>query len=254
VEAARGSACRIHAGLHSNVDSDRLGQATVEIIRAVASNYWAQGIDGLYLAQWFSNWPYQASFYEKLRELPHPDVMTTKDKFYFIPTTTGRYADPDPGLGLQRQLPADLKLNEPVQIDFTISDDLSHWDKRGRVHEVLLRLRVVNTTELDRLNFRLNGRPLPDSLLRKINRIYKMEAPRYRVFGYWFIYKLDRSHWPQAGKNTVEVGLTRRDPDVTPQVFLRDVELEIKYLMGKNFHRGQDPDLGPYEYSAERHA
>jgi hypothetical protein len=29
---------------------------------------------------------------------------------------------------------------------------------------------------------------------------------------------------------------------------LRDVELEIKYLMGKSFHRGfVDPDLGPYE-------
>jgi hypothetical protein len=25
--------------------------------------------------------------------------------------------------------------------------------------------------------------------------------------------------------------------------------LEIKYLMGKHFHRGQDADLGPYEHS-----
>ena len=28
---------------------------------------------------------------------------------------------------------------------------------------------------------------------------------------------------------------------------LRDVELELKYLMGRNFHRGSvDPDLGHY--------
>lgn len=42
--------------------------------------------------------------------------------------------------------------------------------------------------------------------------------------------------------------LLERDPDLTEQIFLRDVELETKYLMGQNFHRGfVDPALGPYE-------
>ena len=49
--------------------------------------------------------------------------------------------------------------------------------------------------------------------------------------------------------NLSEVTLARRDPTVTLPVLIRDVELEIKYLMGKNFHRGQDLDLGPYESS-----
>ena len=75
-------------------------------------------------------------------------------------------------------------------------------------------------------------------------------APRYRTgSGYWFIFRLDRAHWPRKGENTIEVTLTRRDPAAIPQVFIRDVELETKYLMGKNFHRGQDLDLGPYEHS-----
>ena len=45
--------------------------------------------------------------------------------------------------------------------------------------------------------------------------------------------------------------LARRsgDPDVLAEVAIRDVELETKYLMGKKFHRGQDPDLGPSERS-----
>ena len=34
-----------------------------------------------------------------------------------------------------------------------------------------------------------------------------------------------------------------------PEIFVRDVELDIKYLMGRNYHRGQDVDLGPYEAS-----
>ena len=146
------------------------------------------------------------------------------------------------------QLPADLVVNEPVEIALTIADDLARWDAVGRVHEVLLRVRVIESTELDRYRFKLNARELPDHLMRKINRMYMMSSPRYRVRGYWYVFRLDREHWPVKGHNTVEVTLLERDPDVTPQVQLRDVELEIKYLMGKNFHRDfVDPDLGPYE-------
>ena len=75
VEAAKGSEYRVHAALYSSLDSDLLNEATIETIRASACNYWAQCIDGLYLAQWFSQLPYKAPFYEKLREAPHTDVM-----------------------------------------------------------------------------------------------------------------------------------------------------------------------------------
>jgi len=211
---------------------------------------WEQGIDGLYLAHWFNNWPYQASFYEKLRELPHPDVMAPRDKHYHVPTQTGRYPEPARGPGMDIQLPAPLTPNEPVEVRFSVSDDLPRWDEVGRVHEVLLRVRIMGTTELDRLRFRLNGEDLPDVLLRKLNEMYRMHAPRYRTgSGYWFIYRLDPEYWPRKGKNVLEMTLLRRDPDALPQIYVRDVELEIKYLMGRNYARGQDPDLGPYEYS-----
>jgi len=178
--------------------------------------------------------------------------MAAKDKFYFVPTVTGRYPELVVERGVQMQLPAELKLDQPVRIDFTITDDLPRWGKTGRVYEVLLRARILETTDLDRLQFRFNGSPLPDALLRKINEMYKMSAPRYRVFGYWFIFKLGPEHWPRKGNNTLEVTLSKRDPDVTPPVVLRDVELEIHYLMGRNFHRGQDLDLGPYEMKTDR--
>lgn len=249
VEAASSSDCRVHAALQSHVDSDRLGDGTTEMIRAAACNYWDQGVDGLYLAHWFGYWPYDSSFYEKLRELPHPDVMATQDKFYYLLTTTGRYREPRTDPGLARQLPADLGV-EPTTLTLHTSDDLPRWAKVGRVHEVLLRVRINNTTELDRLTFRFNGKELPSSLLRKINEMYRMSAPRYRTgSAYWFVFRLDQEHWPRKGENNLEITLTRRDPDVTPQAFVRDVELETKYLMGKNFHRGQDADLGRYEPS-----
>jgi hypothetical protein len=252
VAAAKGSEVRVHAALYTHLDSDRLNEATIETIRASACNYWEQGIDGLYLAQWFSQWPYDATFYEKLREIPHPDIMAPKDKFYHVPTDTGRFPQAPAEPGVIQKLPVSLEVGKPSTVQFTISDDLPRWDRVGRVHEVLLRMRVTQTTELDRLSFKLNGEDLPDKLLRKINRMYLMSSPRHRVFGYWYVFRLDRTHWPVKGANSLEVTLHERDPDVTPLISLRDVELDIKYLMGKNYHRGfVDADLGPYERAAE---
>ena len=272
VAAVAGTECRVHAAIYSHLDSDRLNEATIESIRADACNYWAQGIDGLYLAQWFSQWPYQAQFYEKLRELPHPDVMDPKDKFYHVATDTGRFTQTREGPGAYvaaqrarsnnplvaaepeviKKLPVGLETGKPATVQFTISDDLPKWDRAGRVHEVLLRVRLTETTELDRVSFKLNGKELPEGQLRKINRMYKMGAPRFRVFGYWFVFRPDRALWPTQGVNELEVTLLERDPDVTPQIELRDVELDVKYLMGKHYHRGFiDPDIGPYERAVE---
>ena len=90
-------------------------------------------------------------------------------------------------------------------------------------------------TEQDRLSFKLNGIDLPADLMRKINHNYMMDAPRYRTHSsYWFIFKLDRDHWPIQGDNNIEVTLRYRDPDMTPEMMVRDVELEIRYLRGKS--------------------
>ena len=192
----------------------------------------------MYLDQWFTVWPYDSTFYEQLREVGDPDVMAYKDKIYFVPTDTR----PD----AKTPLPVELKVNTIKEVILPISDDLSRWDEAGRIHEVMLRLRLSGCTETDRLEFRLNGKLLSESHLRKINRVYRMRAPRYRVFGYWFIYRLDLTEWPVTGDNRIEVTLRHRDDDIIPVLELRDVEFEFKYLGGNNFARGQDPDVGPY--------
>lgn len=249
VEAAKGSDCRIHAAFHINVDSDRLATAPIEMVRAIACNYWAQGIDGLYLAGWQNSWPFDASFYEKLREIPHPDVMAPKDKYYRVLTKTSGV--PEAGT---TQLPADLEVGVPVRVGLTISDDLHRLDQVGRVHRVLLRVRVMQTSELDSLSFKLNGAELPESCLRKINEMYRIRWPRHRAgTGYWFVFSLDSEHWPVTGKNTLEVTLLERDAVALPQIHVNDVELAIEYLRGRNAHRGSvepfvDPDIGPYDH------
>ena len=239
VEAAKGTNCRVLPALQTLLHSDRLANGTIEHMRAVACNYWAQGVDGLYLSQWFTVWPYDANFYEQLREVGHPDVMGYKDKIYVVPTKVRDRQKNMP-------LPQELTVNKPVTVEMPIEDDLPHWDRIGRVHEVMLRIRLHGATESDKVEFRLNDKLLPDSQLRKISRVYRMRAPRYRVFGYWFIFRLEREFWPVRGKNTIEVVLRHRDADIIPKLNLRDVEFDLKYLGGKNFARGQDADVGPY--------
>ena len=250
VKAAEGSDCRIHAAIQSHLGSDRLGEAPIAMIRAIASNYYAQGVDGLYLAFWIYNWPYKASFYEKLRELPNPEVMAPKDKYYHIPTAAPGFPDPAMSSEFSVPLPADLNLGEPVKLDLTISDDLPRWDRVGRVHELLLRMRVTQTTGVDRISVKLNERELPEDRMRKINRQAFWTAPYYVVVdSVWHVYRLDTDFWPVMGPNSLEVTLTERDPEVAHiQVRLRDVELEVKYLKGKNWYRGfVDADLGEYD-------
>ena len=254
VEATRGTKTRVHAAVQSNVDSDRVAQGPIEFIRGVATNYWAQGVDGLYLAHWFGNWPYKAPFYEKLRELPYPEVMEARDKIYYLPTVSERHDSPDTEPGLTMQLTRPIQgegQTEPFTL--TISDDLRKWDKVGRVHKVILRVRIMGTTELDEYTFKLNGKKLPEALLRKINQLYRMSAPRYRTgSGYWFIYELDEEHWPVKGDNILEITHDVVDDVVIESGLVRDVELETQYLMGKNFHREfVDRELGPYEISKE---
>lgn len=244
----KGTNCRVHAVLNNTVFSDRLLETPITMTRAMACNFWAQGVEGLYLAQWFQSWPYQASFYEKLREVHDPDIMETKDKFYHVPSRASVVPGTTP-----MPLPADLNVGEPTSITFLVSDDLTRWGAVDRVHEVLLRFRVVQHTELDSLRFCLNGQELPAAVERRINEVYKMKAPRHRViFGYWHVFRLSPDLWPVQGENTVEVTLLERDPDlVVDHCSLNDIEMEIKYLLGKNFERGfVDEDLGPFEHAA----
>ncbi|MBI82135.1 MAG: hypothetical protein CMJ81_02975 [Planctomycetaceae bacterium] len=249
VAAARGTRTRVLGAIYAEVHSDRRMNATTEMIRAGACNYWAQGVNGLLLDQWFGFWPYQSEFYENLREIPHPDIMSPKDKSYFLLTETEREAPARIDVGLVRPLPRPLTVDRPVKVEWSVSDDLTRWQKAGRVHRVLLRVRLTDGTETDQVSFTLNGKRLPESLLRKINHVYKMRSPRYRVFGYWYVFELDSGHWPVQGTNELEVTLTHRDQDLGRPLAVRDVELDIKYLLGRNFHRRDDVELGPSESS-----
>eukprot|EP01046_Picozoa_sp_COSAG06_P007551 COSAG06_NODE_370_length_16728_cov_5.639004_14_plen_172_part_00 len=66
---------------------------------------------------------------------------------------------------------------------------------------------------------------------------------------YWFCFELLHfaEHWPVPGSNSISVECEHRDGALAASVLLtvRDVELDVQYLPGRAWHRGQDPALGP---------
>lgn len=246
VKVTSDSPCRVYSSLAIQVGSDRINNATTPMLRAMACNSWDQGIDGLYLVGWYADWPYAPEFYDKLRELPHPDIMDYKDKYYFLPKRQSKY----PGSTEQSlPLPRKLEIAKPINFAMSIADNLEKWHAEQRIHDVLLRIRIASTTELDVIEFKLNDKLLPSSISRKINHMYLMSGPRYRDSGYWFIFHLTHEFWPVKGSNTITVTLIEKDSEISKQIHptIKDIELETKYLMGKNFHREfSDPELGAW--------
>ena len=149
------------------VFSDRLLDAPLSMLRAAACNFWDQGVDGLYVSEWFHLWPYEASFYEKLRELPYPSIMAAKDKYYFLLTNT------QDGPAVRPNAPRQLDLDQPVP---TICKN------GGRPTACFAALPDGN---VETIALRSTANPLRSIRSTKW-------TPRYRVMGgYWHIFKLD---------------------------------------------------------------
>ena len=248
VQAVEGTSCTMIAVIQ-NLFQDGSSPHKVDNIektRATACNYWNQNIGGLFLDRgWFVDAPYGDSFYAKLRELPYPHLMDEKDKTYYV-SYPGRMGDEDTNLQPCPELPIELSVGIPTHTEFTISDDLQKWNAVKRIHDVLLRINIVGITELDKLEFKLNGQKLPESCLRTINLMFRMSIPENRsIGGYLFIFRPDMQNWPVKGKNDLEITLLKRDPDVITDVAINKVEIETKYLLGRNFYHGRsDSDLG----------
>ena len=118
-----GTDCRVLGTVNSSISTDRLSEAPISMIRAVAMNAWEQGVDGLYVSEWFQLWPYESGFYEKLRELPYPQIMDSKDKYYFIPKNDGRFSNPANQLPKKMELKELYLIKKYKEVDFFIKQN-----------------------------------------------------------------------------------------------------------------------------------
>ena len=146
--------------------------------------------------------------------------------------------------GARPPLPRRLKEGESVDVPLRIADDLAHWEKEGRVRSVRLRIRLVNySPHHDQVDVRLNGAPLPDSILSKTDLTYRLlSTGGGGPYGYIFEYRLAKGHYPSPGRNRVTVTLKKKDHRLNLPFSVYHVDCSIKYRL----HRSFEPD--PIEY------
>ena len=127
---------------------------------------------------------YESSAYEKLREIAWPEIMSPKDKSYAVATAGENGQPPAADEGSGAVLPLPLRVaGDSAEVSLRISDDVAAAAAEQELHEIILRLRLAETTELDRLRFEMNGKELPAVHCRKINALYRMGGSfsRYRI-------------------------------------------------------------------------
>ena len=83
---------------------------------------------------------------------------------------------------------------------------------------------------------RLNGRELPDSILRRHDLTYRLFSRGARSpYGYIFEYRLGPDSYPAKGRNVVRVTLLQQDPKLDLPREVHDVDCSIQYRLHRDF-------------------
>jgi hypothetical protein len=120
-------------------------------------------------AHWTPNgWPWTDQEYHTLRLLGRPELLATADKLYHVRSERGEGRTQFWLPGGARPLPRILTPGASVEVPFRIADDLARWQPLGRVKAVRLTVRFTNFQPSgDQVRVELNGRELPESILRR---------------------------------------------------------------------------------------
>lgn len=185
VALAAGTNCKIYPAIHNRISFDGpnehyrlMSQAN---LRAAAQNYYAFGADGI------SPYNYQYAFERRavahrssayaahmwpaalgwLRELRYPAEISQQDRHYLFyviykrPRSSPTGIPNDDNIYLDRSQP-----NPEASRRFRLAEDFSDPNLR-----VTLEFKVLGLTEQDRLEFKINGQPVPiDYLTRVIDK------------------------------------------------------------------------------------
>ena len=239
VEAAEGTDCQIYSSLealHWALD--------VEVLRALAARFWAAGVDGIYLFNYFNTpkaWKRQVlgelinredlPHLNKRYELDHTDRVASKDAH----VGAFRYAIPHASLPvfMEETLPGG---GSALTLD--IADDVERARAEGTLARCVFGLGFDNFGKADALDVQLNGQVLPWESIRisgdgwsylvfdgKIyhNTMSPEAVPGTRI-------EFDISAPPlKSGINELTVCFIKGDAPHLKTAVLKEVRLEIEY-------------------------
>ena len=134
------------------------------MFRALASNYWSQGADGIYTFNWnahsYVHRPDKNSQFapqrQLLREMDTPQAMRGKDKLYVADRLLGE-KPMLPHNWLHATLPQTLKRGEQVDVPILVEEDFT---KSPTPRTVWLSVTYSDLTEMSQIEARLNEGPL----------------------------------------------------------------------------------------------
>ena len=134
------------------------------MFRALASNYWSQGADGIYTFNWnahsYVHRPDKNSQFapqrQLLREMDTPQAMRGKDKLYVADRLLGE-KPMLPHNWLHATLPQTLKRGEQVDVPILVEEDFT---KSPTPRTVWLSVTYSDLTEMSQIEVRLNEGPL----------------------------------------------------------------------------------------------
>jgi len=235
MELAAGTPVEIHVSPDSASPRGD-GNATLEMYRAAASNYFAMGVDGFYLFNLFCRgYPLEDDAYLIMRDVADPDTLSRRDKLFMASLDNWR---PDTDT-----LPVSLSdPNRAARIGLMVGDDLALARRSGTLRGATLRVRVDRILPEDRLEITLNDTKLdlkeavvdmPDKPALKRWKLqtghWTYEAKTLNGPWAWIEFEL-KDVLPRKGDNLVTVrSLVAPAADREIELTLTDVDLAVSY-------------------------
>ena len=220
----------VYPAMGRDTYDDRFHHVTLEMTRAVGTNFHAAGADGMYLAD--LQWPHTQAEYELMRELADPDVYARKTKHYTVAPRTAR---PDPDLPA-RCLPHTLEEGVPARVSVLVGDDFASAIADDELESVTLGIRLIQPHPEDSITCKLNGRTLPLADA-DVSSFYGGIVPymptKMGMAGrinthYWFEFDVP-GDLIQTGDNEVEVTMDKRFAGFSAERELQSVEVWTRY-------------------------
>lgn len=228
VAAAKSTDVRVIGGLSDIKVRHYTGNASAEMLRAVAAGYWDEGAAGLHLFNFDCHCSgagradrplFSEAERQTLSEIGDPRKLVGKDKHYYI---TRDIEGDTPAEGGEMQLPLDLPAGQKRELHFTVGDDLDAAQRSKSVDQVLLKVTwsgddaAAGATRLT-----LNGQQLD---LPATKRQWNLIDPPV-----------------QQGRNVIE--LSRPKATSNSPLRIEGVELFVRYVKPKPIDVGTTKQL-----------
>ena len=229
-----GSTCRVLGCTSEQVGPGQYPLPPAAALRAGAMNAWQQGVDGIYVFNFHHQTTYNVDDADVLSQLGSPETLAFRDKLYVIAGTYDALKrvphETTIFEGWEHQLPVTLQEGSGTAVRFRVDDDLETAASRGILDGVTLELIVVSLTSEDKVEFKLNGRRLPETPSAALDRHYRVgPGPNAYHGNYALRYDVGTGDWIRQGWNEVEAVLTKRNSGIETAFVFHDLSLDVRY-------------------------